>query len=464
MDPRTVLAAALAAAGLAWPAGAIADPFTLNEALGVAYETNPQLEAARAGQRATDENVAQADASFRPTINAGGSAGYEKAPSVNIGSISSLASLSALQETPTVSYPLGAQIQLTQPLFNASSYAQLGKAKAQVRAGRAQLVSTEETVLLSAVTAYMDVVRDEATLSLRRNNVAVLQKQRDATQEQFKVGELTRTDVAQSQARLAGAQADLIDAEGQLAISRANFEHAIGRPAETLESEPALPPLPKEQQGAITRATRLNPYLVAARENVKAADYAVDSATGALMPQLSVNGQYQYAQNNPSYGPGAVHVVTVTGTVTVPIYQGGGEESAVRQAKQLREQAQLTVADTERQVLDATRSAWQAYTSAVATITSNAAQVAANKVAYEGVRREQQVGARTILDVLNAEQELLNSQVALVTSKRNAAVAAYQLLSDMGTLTAKDLALSVRTYDPRDYYDDNAARWFGLGD
>lgn len=439
---------AIAAMALATPSHA--ETLTLNAALGIAYETNPQLEAARAGLRATDEDVAQADSGFRPNLSASASAGYEKTPPL-FGLASS-------------STPITGQIQLTQPVFNATTFAQLGKAKAQVRAGRAQLLSTEETVLLNAVTAYMDVVRDEATLSLRQNNAAVLEKQLEATKEQFKVGELTRTDVAQSQARLAGAQADLTNAQGQLLISRSNFEHQIGRPAETLENEPVLPSLPKAQEEAITLAEKLNPSLIAARENVKAADYAVDAATGAMMPQLSVNGQYQYAQDNPQFGPGAQHVVSVTGNVTVPIYQGGGEEASVRQAKELRSQAELLVADTERQVLDSTRSAWQAFTSAEASIASNAAQVDANKVAYEGVRREQQVGARTILDVLNAQQELLNSEVALVTSKRDAAVAAYEILSSVGTLTAKDLALPVQQYDPLEHYEDDAGRWIGLGD
>jgi outer membrane protein len=290
-----------------------------------------------------------------------------------------------------------------------------------------------------------------------------LQKQRDATQEQFKVGELTRTDVAQSQARLAGAQADLINAEGLLAISRANFEHQIGRPAETLEIEPNLPVLPKEQQAAIEMALKLNPDLLAARQNVKAADHQVEVALGALMPNVTVNGQYQYAQNNPSYGPFTIHALTVLGNLNVPIYQGGAEDAAVRQAKELRSQAQMSAADTERQVLYSARAAWQAYTTTVATIASNQAQVEANKVAYQGVKLEQQVGARTILDVLNAEQELLNSQVNLVSSKRDAAVAAYQLLSAIGTLTARGLALNVRAYDPLEHYDDNAGRWIGLG-
>ncbi|HKD23327.1 MAG TPA: TolC family outer membrane protein [Rhizomicrobium sp.] len=438
-----------AAAVAALATSASAETFTLNEALGVAYETNPQLEAARAGLRATDEGVAQANSNFRPNVSAGGSYGYEKI-SPAIGGL------------PTAS-PLTGQLQLNQNIFNYSDIAQISKAKSQVKAGRAQLVSAEENVLLAAVTAYMNVVRDEATVKLRENNVAVLQKQRDATQEQFKVGELTRTDVAQSQARLAGAQADLINAQGLLAISRANFEHQIGRPAETLESEPLLPALPKEQQGALDLALKLNPNLLAARENVKAADHQVDVALGALMPQVTVNGQYQYAQNSPTFGPFTAHTFTVLGNVSVPIFQGGGEDAAVRQAKELRGQAQMLASDTERQVIEQTRTAWQAYTSAVATIASNQAQVEANKVAYQGVKLEQQVGARTILDVLNAEQELLNSQVSLVTSKRDAAVAAYALLSAVGTLTAKGLALNVHSYDPIEHYDDNAGRWIGLG-
>lgn len=449
MHRRRVRLAALVAA-LTIPAIAKANTFTLDDALGVAYETNPQLDAARAGLRATDENVSEANSNFRPRINAGATAGYEKIPPIFGGA--------------PVSYPISSQLQLSQPLFNASNFAQAGLAKEQVKAGRAQLIFTEETVLLAAVTAYMDVVRDEATLKLRDNDVAVLEKQLDATREQFKVGELTRTDVSQSEARLAGARAGLINAEGQLAISRSNFEHVIGRPAETLETDPTLPTLPKEQQNALDLALKLNPNLMQARANVKAADYAVDRAIGALLPQLSLNGQYQYTQNNPQFGPFVIHALTVTGNLNVPIFQGGAEDAAVRQAKELRSQAELDVSDAERQIQDTTRSAWQAYTSAEASIVSVEAQVDADKVAYQGVKLEQQVGARTILDVLNAQQELLNSEVSLVAAKRDAAVAAYQLLAAIGTLTAKDLALKVKLYDPLSHYEDDAGRWIGLGD
>ena len=458
----TALAAFLATAG------AQAETFSLKEALATAYETNPQLDAQRAALRATDENVAQANANWRPTINFQGSYGYQR---TMIGGLRGLPPTEEAQiglGPDDTNHPTNGQIVLTEPLFRGGrTWAEIGKAKSQVRAGVAELANIEEGVLLDAVTAYMDVVRDAATVKLRQNNVAVLQKQLDATQEQFKVGELTRTDVAQSQARLAGAQADLTQATGQLQISRSNFEHFVGRPALVLEDHPATPALPGSEEAASDGALALNPAVIVAKENERAADYAVDDAVGALMPQFSVQGQYQYAHNQPEteFGIGNnTHVTAVTGQLTIPLYQGGAEDAAVRQAKQLDAQAKLNIADSQRQAVDATRTAWQSYISAVASITSNKAQLDANTVALEGVRREQQVGSRTVLDVLNAEQELLNSQVSVVTSERNAEVAAYQVLSAIGKLTARDLALPVKLYDPKEYYDDNAGRWFGFGD
>jgi outer membrane protein len=450
----SVKAVAIAAVLCVASTAAGAETFTLSEALGVAYETNPSLDAQRAGQRATDENVAQANANWRPQISVGGSYGYE---GIHGG-------LGIPGTYPL--HPATGQVTVAQPIFRGGrTYAEIRKAKASVRAGRAQLLNTEQSVLFDAVSAYMDVVRDVATLRLRQNNVTVLQKQLDATQEQFRVGELTRTDVAQSQARLAGAQADYVTAQGQLAVSRSSFEHVIGRPAETLETQPALPKLPSSEDSAMQIATNMNPALVQAREQEKVADYAVDDALGALLPQVSVNGEYQTSQGSfTGFSIGTQHITSVLGEVTVPIYQGGAEESAVRQAKQLRSQAQLAIADTQRQVVDATRTAWQSFVTAQATIKSNQAQVDANEVAFDGVKQEQQVGSRTILDVLNAEQELLNAQVAVVVSQRDAYVASYQLLGAIGLLTAKSLGLHVRLYDPLENYDDNASRWFGLGD
>ncbi len=429
--------------------------FSLQEALAVAYETNPQLSAAQAGLRATDEGVAQANANWRPTISASGTYGVEQ---YKISGVPAWLS----------THPLQAQIGVTQNIFRGGrTYAEIGKAKAQVRAGRAQLLAAEQTVLLSAVTAYMDVVRDTAIVNLRQQNVAVLRKQRDATALEFKAGSLTRTDVAQSEARLATAVADLTTAQGQLAISRSGFMQTIGRPAETLDGSPTLPVIvPGNEDDALSLALKQNPALVTAQENEVAAGYAVDDAIGALLPQLSVQGGYSYSQQSYSSSLGAgsvVHGLGAMAQLNVPIYQGGAEESSIRQAKQLHAQAEMNVNATDRQVRDAVSSAWNTFQAAQATITSNRATAEADEIAFKGVSKEQQVGGRTIIDVLNAQQELLNAQVSVVTSQRNAIVAAFQVLAAEGTLTAKSLGLKVKLYDPLEYYDSNAASWVGFG-
>jgi outer membrane protein len=340
------------------------------------------------------------------------------------------------------------------------------RAKALVGVGRAQLLAQEQTTLLNAVTAYMDVVRDTAILNLRQNNVSVLTKQRDATKAEFDAGSLTRTDLAQSEARLAGAQTALTAAMGQLQISRANFEQVIGRPAETLEEQPGLPKLPETQDAALNLALNTNPALLAAKANERAADYAVDDALGALAPTLSVQGQYQYSQGalGTTIGsPGSTFQSTaIVGQLNVPIYQGGADEASVRQAKELHSQAKLLAANTDRQVRDAVQSSWSLFQSANASIGSTEVQVTANQTAFTGVQREQQVGGRTILDVLNAELELLNAQVTLVSARRDTVVAAYALLASEGHLTAQDLGLKVKLYDPIEHYEDDGARWFGL--
>lgn len=439
---------------------------TLAEALAVAYETNPQLAAQEASLRATDETVAIANGGWRPTISAGGTYGYQQYyffPQT-IPGVGPISTISA--------HPLQGALTITQPLFRGGrTYAQIGRAKALVRAARAQLLAAEQTVLLSAATAYMDVVRDTAILRLRQHNVEVLKKQADATQIQFNAGSLTRTDVAQSQARLAGAQSDLTAAQNQLAVSTANFLQAIGRQPETLETEPALPAaLPTDADQTVVLALKQNPAMVQARENEVAANYAVDDALGSMLPTLSVQGQYAYGQGSVVSPTGgfngtphtADHIISVTGQLNVPIYQAGVEEATVRQARELHAQAQLNVAVSDRQVRQAVTAAWAQFEAAEASIASNEAAERANEIAFEGVSKEQQVGGRTILDVLNAEQELLNSAVALVTAKRNAEVAAFQVLAAGGVLTAKSLALKVKLYDPLDHYEDDAGRFIGL--
>jgi outer membrane protein len=447
---------------------------TLADALAIAYETNPQLAAQQASLRATDENVAIANGGWRPTISAGGTYAYNQFY-FNPQSFTDPTTGTVFGPFSTVSaHPVQAAVTVTQPIFRGGrTVAQIGRAKAQVRAARAQLIAAEQTVLLSAATGYMDVVRDTQVLRLRQHNVQVLQKQADATQAQFNAGSLTRTDVAQAQARLAAAQSDLTAAQSQLASSNANFIQAIGRMPETLETEPALPPaLPTSVDDSTTLAIAQNPAMVQARENEIVADYSVDDAIGAMLPTLSVQGQYGLSQGSlvspfgtTQVGGGTTsHALTVTGQLNVPIYQAGVEEATLRQAKELHAQSQLNVAVSDRQVRDAVAIAWAAFEAAEASIASNEAAVRANEIAFEGVSKEQQVGGRTILDVLNAEQELLNASVALVGAKRNAEVAAFQVLAAAGALTAKNLGLKVKLYDPLEHYDSDANAWVGFGD
>jgi outer membrane protein len=441
---------------LAGPAQA--KPFTLADALGVAYETNPQLGAQRAKLRATDEDVAKANAGWRPSINAQGEYGTQHYEFSGQGIPSGKSANT---------HPLQGNVTLDQPIFRGGrTWTEISKAKALVRAGRAQLTDTEQQVLLAGVTAYMDVVRDQAIVDLRQHNVAVLTRQLKATELQFKVGELTRTDVAQSRARLSGAEASLVTAQGQLAVSRANFLQVIGRPVETLETKTSLPKLPGTLGNAQGLAEKQAPSLIAARETERAADLAINDSVGKMLPQVSLQAQYGYS-GSQSFG-GVLAQPTTNSTsimaqLTVPLYQGGADQADVRQAKELHSQAQLNLVYADRKVREAVQAAWQSFQSTQSAIASNEAQVKANQLAYEGVQKEQQVGARTILDVLNAEQELLNSQVAVVTSRRDAEVAAYQLLAATGELTARNLGLKVKRYDPNAYYDDNAARWIGFG-
>ena len=474
------------------PAAPEKPSMTLEEALGIAYETNPELAAAQAGLRATDEQVAQANGGWRPTISIGATYGVEKyffpvpvqpngliangaiTPVTHSISSAPVANAAGTTNASITDHPLNGQATISQPIFRSGrTIAEIGRAKALVRSGRAQLVATEQTVLLSAVTAYMNVVRDGAIMKLREHNVAVLRRQRDSTQLEFKAGSLTRTDVAQSEARLATAQSDLVTARGQLAISRADFLQAIGRPAEALEAKPDLPKMPSEEDAMLGMALRQNPALVTAKENERAAEYAVDDAWGAMGPTLSVQGQYQYSQSvlNSVTGfssggpPESVpeHAVAILGQLNVPIYQAGVEEANVRQARELHAQTQLNISVADRQVRDAVEGAWSNFQSALGTIESNEATQKADEIAFEGVSKEQQVGGRTVLDVLNAEQELLNAQVALVSSQRNAVVAAYQVLASGGALTAKSLGLKVKLYDPLEHYDNDANAFVGFG-
>mgnify|MGYP005845988183 CR=1 FL=1 len=458
---RNLLLAGVSAFAIA---GAPSDVWsqTLAEALAEAYGTNPTLQAARAELRATDEGVAQALSNWRPSIVATGTAQRTSTQSLLSGGGVGFGSIAGVTNDDTRNvYSTGVRVE--QNLFRGGqTIAETREAKARVAAGRARLTDTEQNVLLDAVTAYMDVLRDGATVELNANNVVVLQRQLEASQDRFDVGEITRTDVAQSEARLSRARSALIQAEANRTNSRATYERVMGAAPGTLDPAPPLPALPASEEEALQLALANNPAIMASRFNEEATRHSIDGAKGTLLPSVTLEGEFGYA-DNPSSAVDNAESGSVTARLTVPLYQSGAEYSRIRQAKQLNSQSRLQIAEAVRQTQEGVASAWEIYRAANAQIESDREQVRANEIALDGVRQESQVGSRTTLDVLDAEQELLDSRVALVTSERDAYVAAYRLLAAVGYLTAGRLGLGVDLYDPAGNYDRVNDKWVGFG-
>lgn len=436
--------AALLAAGTALAPAASAE--SLQDALVAAYQNNPSLAAQRAALRALDENVPQALAGWRPSVSFNASAGKNREHQ-NILPNQTL--------TPT-SYG----ISVTQPIYSPQTGPKVHSAELVVTAGREQLVSAEQQVLLQAVTAYMDVVRDEALVALNKNNRLVLQKQLEATEDQFRVGEVTRTDVSQAKSRLAGAEAGVIQAEGNLASSRATYQRVMGTAPGTLNATPKMPPLPGDEADALAIAEENNPDLKAARDLEQASVYDVDASLAGLYPSVALIGDLSRNHDQSLLGL-TTSSASILAQVVVPLYQGGAVYSQIRQHKETESQRKLLIHDTDRQVRQAVTQAWAALDAARAAITSDKQQVSYTAVALDGVRQEQRVGSRTVLDVLNAEQEALSAKAALVGAQHDEYVAAYTVKSTVGGLTAQALHLPVAYYDPSVHYKRVRDKWFG---
>ncbi len=424
---------------------------TLREALTAAYRLNPQLDAERARLRATDEEVARANSGYRPQIFGSADINYERRntrpPSSNDGGL----------------HPKGYSLNLTQPIFNGfQTLNQVREAEATVRAGRETLRAVEQSVLLAAATSYVDVVRDQAIVRLNENNVTVLTRELRATQDRFNVGEVTRTDVAQATARRAGAVSQLEVARANLKTSRAEFERVVGAPPGRL-TEPPSPNgiLPKSVQEAIEIHNRENPNVVTALYLEQASRHSVDRIRGELLPTVDLEASYGQ-RFDPSRTVEESEQTVVTGRLNVPIYQGGEVSARVRQAKHTHvsriQQIEQARTDGQANVV----SVWSLLIASRAQQVSAQAQVDANQTALQGVREEERVGQRTLLDVLDAEQELVNSQVSLVTAKRDTIVQAYALLASVGRLNAQELELSSEVYDPEVNYREARRAWWGL--
>ena len=425
---------------------------SIEDALAKAYINNPTLLSARAGLRSTDEGVPQALANWRPTVEITSSVGAQ----VQRGNTS--------QDNRSQSRrPKDVGVSITQPLFRGGrTLAATSGAENDIRAARANMLNSEQTILLQAATAFLNVYRDEAVLGLNRNNEEVLQRQLEATRDRFEVGEITRTDVHQAEARLARSVADRIQSEGDLETSRANYLNIVGEPADNKAPLPVQEPggLPVDGEEAVRVAVVNNPGVISAEFTRRASMDNVDEVWGELLPELNLNASSTRELETVSETSArTTHEITLD--LTIPIYQQGDVYSRLREARQSAAESTLEI-DVERR--DAAEQATQAYESlltARAQVQAFESQIEANVVALEGVQREAAVGSRTVLDILDAEQELLNARVSHVRSQRDQFVALYELLSALGRLTAKDLGLTVDLYDPREHYDEVRDKWFG---
>ena len=445
---RHLLIAALTAALVAGTASAD----TLREALASTYRTNPTLTGQREALKATDAGVAIARAGGRPTVTA------------NVGVTRDLSSAGALRRIGSKGPFLNGGVDLSVPLFQGGSVRNaIQAARTRVEAGRATLRAVEGDIFTEAVAAYMDVIRDRAIVELNQNQVRVLGTNLEATRDRFEIGDLTRTDVAQSEARLALARSNLQIAEGRLASSEENYRRVIGKRPDALAPPPPLPPLPASADEAVRIALANNPDFLAATRQAEAARYDVRVAQAGRLPTVSgvASGDYVNTLAGDTGGGDRSGTATSVGVQgRIPLYQGGLPSARIRQSQALEGQLLEARIATERAVISNTRSAFATYMAAREAIQSNQVAVSANELALEGARAEQGVGTRTILEVLNAEQELLDAQVALVTARRDAYVAGFQLLNAMGQAEADDLGLEGGPlYDPLGNYRRVASDW-----
>ena len=428
----------------------------LEDVLAYSYKNNLTLSAERAGQRATDEEVAKAKSGYRPNVVAEGSVGraYNKLDYVN-----------PLMNDGEKYYqnPMSAQLKLTQPIFSGlSTVNAVQSAENQVKAGRNALVNAEQMVLLDTVAVYMDVIRDKAVLDLKKNQEKVLSEHLKSYKKRFKAGDLTKTDVAQSEARASGATAARIAAQGQLKVSEANFFSVVGENPEDLKDvEKVGFSLPKTMDEALELALKNNPKILAANYAKESAKYAVKAKKGRLAPSVNVGAAAGRQKENISIDKDDYWQVQAN--LSVPLYQSGAEYADVRQAKQTENQYKILWSKTLQDVHAEVVSAWENYTASKAQVESIQAQIKASEIALKGVIREAKVGARTVLDVLDAEQEHLDNRVSLIKVHRDEIVSAFALMAAVGKMNPVELGLPVQPYDPKEYYESVKNKWLGYG-
>ena len=439
---------------IAGQAPALAD--TIEAALVRAYQGNPQLNAQRAQVRSTDENVSQALAGYRPQVAVTTSAGYQYTDTYGISPL-------AGGEFHGANAPRSAGATVTQTLYNGNQTANKTRAaESQVSGAREGLRVLEQTVLLNAATIYMDDLRDGAIVEVQRSNVRVLQETLAQTQERFRVGELTNTDVAQADAQLAAGKTQELAAEATLTTTRSNFRRIIGNEPQALApGSPIDRFLPATLAAAVDLGLKQNPNVTAAMFGIDVNYLQVKINEGALLPTLSlqVAAQQAYEQQLIVFREAAV---SATAQLSVPVYQGGAEYSLIRQSKEGLEQQRLNLETVRDQARANVVTAWGQLVAGKAQVASAQSQVSASEIALDGVRDEARAGQRTTLDVLNAQQALVNARIALVTAQHDRVVASYAVLNAVGRLSPQVLNLATSVYDPSVHYQQVRDKWVGV--
>lgn len=419
---------------------------TLAQALAAAYEGNPEIQAARAALRATDELYAQAQSNFRPTVN--GVADYT--------STNTDGGFGGDSDPKTLS------VEVSQPLFRGfRSLEELQEAESKIKAQRAVLKMTEQDVLLDAVTAYMNVLRDKEIVELTLNNEKVLANHLKASRERFELGEVTKTDVSQAESRLADARANRVRAEGDFHQSRAYYERVIGSLPQDLEKPVVDIALPHDLDAAIDRAEKHNPATLYAAYLEDAARHTTEKVRGEKLPVVDLTGSVSKTYDPSLANTDDTNSSSIGVRATLPLYTAGRTYSRIREARNLENQRQIEVYSSRRSVREQTIQAWQNLAAASAEVESRDVQIRAAKLALDGVKVEAQYGSRTTLDVLDAEQEYLDALVARVSADHDRTVAMFGLLAAMGDLTAESLQLPVDYHDPLVNYQNVKNKWFG---
>lgn len=443
------LAALAIVCGLAAPTSVCAE--TIRDAMTAAYQTNPKLDAERARLRATDEEVGRAESGYRPTVDGTADIGHQDSKS------------RPTSVTAGESNPWGYSISIRQSVFNGfRTTNDVAEANAAVKAGRENLRQVETIVLLEAVTAYMDVIRDMEIVRIRDNNIAVLSADVDAAQTRRAVKEVTKTDVAQAQARRARAVSAADLARANLKTSRATYQRVVGHvPSRLGMPSLRLKNLPQTIEDAWRLAEQQNPNVNSALYREEAARFAVDKVRGELLPEVNLEASFAHRED-PNSAFDSQESATISGRVSIPLYDGGETRARVRQAKHTHVSRIQEIEQARSETQANVTAAWSRLMAARAKVKSDRIQVDANQLALEGVREEEKVGQRTLLDVLNAEQEYLNAQIELIATRHEQVVASYELLAQVGLLSAQDLELGTDVYDPTVHYEEARGNWFGI--